>query len=137
MDTTLCTPRAARVRNDRGVAAVEFAFVVPLLVLFIFGIIEGGTRYAQQSQVNHYAFVAARDVAIQPTASPATIVDELNGSDSTSYAVSVQYLPAGSTSCSTAGAESVTVTVQATKTSATRMFGDYTLSGKGVARCEN
>ncbi len=44
-------------RDERGVAAVEFALIVPLLILFLFGIVEGGTRYTQQNQVNHWAYL--------------------------------------------------------------------------------
>lgn len=119
--------------RERGAAAVEFALVVPLLVAFLFGIVEGGTRYAQQSQVNHWAFLAARDLSIDPTVSAPTVVSALKGSDTTSYTVTST--PA--TACATAGTTSVTVTVKATKSSPTKLFGSYTLTGKGVARCEN
>lgn len=119
--------------RERGAAAVEFALVVPLLVAFLFGIVEGGTRYAQQSQVNHWAFIAARDLAIDPSKNATTVVNALKGSDSTTYVIS----SSPTTACSAAGTTSVTVTVQTTKTSPTRMFGSYTLTGRSVARCEN
>jgi Flp pilus assembly protein TadG len=119
--------------RERGAAAVEFALVVPLLVAFLFGIVEGGTRYAQQSQVNHWAFLAARDLSIDPSKSATSVVTALKGSDTTTYTTS----SSPSTACSVAGATSVTVTVKATKTSPTGLFGTYTLTGKGVARCEN
>ena len=123
----------ARRRADRGAAAVEFALVLPLIILVLFGIVEGGTRYAQQSQVNHWAFIAARDVAIDPSKTAISVVNGLKGSDATSYTVTSS--PA--TACSTPGQPSVTVTVKATKSSPTGMFGTYTIAGKGVARCEN
>ena len=119
--------------RERGAAAVEFALVVPLLVAFLFGIVEGGTRYAQQSQVNHWAFIAARDLSIDPSTSATSVVSTLKGSDTTTYTVS----SSPSTACSATGATSVTVTVQTVKTSPTRLFGSYTLTGTGVARCEN
>lgn len=119
--------------RERGAAAVEFALVVPLLVTFLFGIVEGGTRYAQQTQVNHWAFVAARDLAIDPTKSASTIVNSLKGSDTTTYTVT----STPSTKCTTAGANAVTVVVTATKASPTKLFGSYELTGTGVARCEN
>jgi Flp pilus assembly protein TadG len=119
--------------RERGAAAVEFALMVPLLVAFLFAIVEGGTRYAQQSQVNHWAFIAARDLSIDPSTNAATVVTGLKGSDTTTYTTS----STPSTACSVAGATSVTVTVQATKSSLTGLFGSYTLTGKGVARCEN
>lgn len=123
----------SRTSADRGAAAVEFALVLPLIVLVLFGIVEGGTRYAQQSQVNHWAFIAARDVAIDPSRSAVSVVSGLKGSDTTSYTVT----SSPSTACSTPGQRAVTVTVTATKTSPSGMFGSYTITGKGVARCEN
>lgn len=119
--------------RERGAAAVEFALVIPLLVTFLFGIVEGGTRYAQQSEVNHWAYVAARDLSIDPSKSATTIVNGLKGSDTTSYTATAS----PSTRCTSASTTAVTVVVTATKQSPTRLFGSYTLTGKGVARCEN
>ncbi|MCW2830862.1 MAG: hypothetical protein JWP31_1554 [Aeromicrobium sp.] len=119
--------------RERGAAAVEFALVVPLLILFLFGIVEGGTRNAQQSQVNHWAFIAARDLAIDPHKSATTVVTALKGSDTATYVVT----SSPGTACAAAGTTSVQVTVKTTKTSPTKLFGTYTITGKGVARCEN
>jgi Flp pilus assembly protein TadG len=120
-----------KISRERGAVAVEFALVVPLLVLFLFGIIEGGTRYTQQSEVNHWAFLVARDLSIDPTKNATTLVNALKGSDSTSYTVTA------TGNCTTAGTTAVTVTVSASHTSPSGMFGNYTVKGKGVARCEN
>ena len=114
--------------RERGAAAVEFALVVPLLVVFLFGIVEGGTRYAQQSQVNHWAFIAARDLAIDPGTSATSVVNGLKGDDTTSFVISTPNTCVDSATS--------TVTVRATKTSPTGLFGSYTITGKGVARCE-
>ncbi|MGA8851058.1 MAG: TadE/TadG family type IV pilus assembly protein [Aeromicrobium sp.] len=119
--------------RERGAVAVEFALVLPLLMAFLLGIIEGGTRYAQQTEVNHWAFIAARDLSIDPSTSATTVVDALKGSDTTTYAVT----SAPTTKCAAAGATQVSVTVAATKSSPTGLFPDYQLTGRGVARCEN
>lgn len=118
--------------HERGAVAVEFALVVPLLVLFLFGIVEGGTRYAQQNEVNHWAFLVARDLSIDPSKNATTLVNALKGSDPTTYAVSAT--PAGY--CSSPSTSQVTVTVRTTHTSLSGLFGSYTLVGRGVARCE-
>lgn len=119
--------------RERGAAAIEFALVIPVLITFLFGIVEGGTRYAQQNQVNHWAFLAARDLSIDPSKDATAIVDVLKGSDTTAYTVSATPID----KCAAAGASEVKVIVTTTKSSPTGLFGTYTITGKGVARCEN
>lgn len=46
--------RRAR-RDDRGAAAVEFALVVPVLLMVVFGIINYGVVFAQQISLNNAA----------------------------------------------------------------------------------
>lgn len=119
--------------RERGAAAVEFALIVPLLVLVIFGVVEGGTRYTQQNQVNHWAYMTARDLSIDPTKSASTLVAALKGSDSHTFNVAVS--PASL--CTSTTNNEVTVTITSPRTSPSGMFGSYTIKGKGVARCEN
>jgi Flp pilus assembly protein TadG len=57
-----------RLRGDRGVAAVEFAFIVPLLALFIFGIISFGLILSFKQDVTRAAAEGSRAGAV---ASPA------------------------------------------------------------------
>lgn len=118
--------------RERGAAAVEFALIVPLLVTFLFGIVEGGTRYSQQNEVNHWAYLVARDLSIDPTKSASSLVTSLKGSDSNTYTVVVS--PA--TLCTTTNKQ-VTVTISSPRTSPSGIFGSYTIKGKGEARCEN
>ena len=42
-------------RSERGAALVEFAVVMPLLILLLFGIMEAGWFFAQQVEVNNAA----------------------------------------------------------------------------------
>ena len=117
--------------QERGAAAVEFALIVPLLVAILVGVVEGGSRYAQQNEVNHWAYLTARDLSIDPTKSASSIVDGLKGSDTHSFTVSVAPAPL----CSTAG-DQVTVTITSPRTSPSGLFGSYTLRGEAIARCE-
>jgi len=119
--------------RDRGAAAVEFALIVPLLITFLFGIVEGGTRYTQQNQVNHWAYLVARDLSIDPTKSASGLVAGLKGSDSNAYAVAVT----PSALCTSTTNNEVTVTITSERQSLSGLFGGYTIKGKGVARCEN
>jgi Flp pilus assembly protein TadG len=50
--------------RDEGAAAVEFALVMPLLVLLIFGIIEFGGAYNAYITVTHAAREGARMAAV-------------------------------------------------------------------------
>lgn len=119
--------------RERGAVAVEFALIVPLLVTFLFGIVEGGTRYAQQNEVNHWAYIAARDLSIDPTKSATSIVATLKGSSTDPVTVTVS----PSSLCTSTTNNEVVVKVSATRQSPSGLFGSYTLDGKGVARCEN
>jgi Flp pilus assembly protein TadG len=56
-----------RRRRHRGAAAVEFALVVPLLVMILFGIMEFGYAFFIQSSVAGAARVGVRSYAINWT----------------------------------------------------------------------
>ncbi len=58
-------------RRDEGVAAVEFALVVPILLLLVFGIIGFGTLFGQQLALNNGIRQGAR-LEIVPGASSST-----------------------------------------------------------------
>jgi len=57
--------RLIRRRNgDEGAAAVEFALVLPILVVLLFGIIEFGMVFDAQLQVTHAAREGARMASV-------------------------------------------------------------------------
>lgn len=62
--------------NDRGAAAVEFALVLPLLLLLLFGIIDFGRAYHSKVTLTHAAREGARALALAPDAAAGT--DDLN-----------------------------------------------------------
>jgi Flp pilus assembly protein TadG len=51
-------------RDERGASLIEFALVLPLLVLLLFGIIEASWAFAQQNDVRHGAREGARLAAV-------------------------------------------------------------------------
>mgnify|MGYP001071427833 FL=1 len=58
-------PNPARARrDDRGVAAVEAALVLPILLLLIMGIIDLGRAFATKQEVTHAAREAVRVYAV-------------------------------------------------------------------------
>lgn len=58
--------RGARHRDQRGAAAVEFALVVPMMVMLLLGIITFGIAYTQSVALNNTAREGARFGASTP-----------------------------------------------------------------------
>ncbi|QZY28705.1 TadE/TadG family type IV pilus assembly protein [Nocardioides coralli] len=78
-----------RQARDRGAAAVEFALVVPLLIMLVFGIIDFGYLINRVSVVNNAARDAARVASLNGTEAEvsATATQALNGIPGTSVTV--------------------------------------------------
>ena len=64
--------RRAHAADDSGAAAVEFALVVPLLLLIVFGIINFGILFSQQLTINNAVREGARRAVVGDPASPRT-----------------------------------------------------------------
>src|SRR4051794_41334371 len=64
-----------RLRDERGASAVEFALIVPLLVLLVVGIVEFGHPFQVQGQLSAAAREGVRAMALQndPAAAPAAV----------------------------------------------------------------
>lgn len=58
--------RLSRRRGDGGAASIEFALVLPLLVLLVVGIIQFGRVYSLQIQLSGAANAGARYLAVFP-----------------------------------------------------------------------
>jgi len=59
--------RRGSVRSDRGAAAVEFALLLPLLVLIVFGLIDFGRAINTQITLTQAAREGARSLALGQT----------------------------------------------------------------------
>ena len=87
-------PRHVRDRDERGAALVEFALILPILVLFLFGIVEFGRAYSARIQLTSAVREGARAVALgddgvaatqagAPGLSPALATSQINANSCT------------------------------------------------------
>jgi Flp pilus assembly protein TadG len=127
---------------ERGAEAVEFALVVPVILLIVFGAIEFGRLYNEQIQLTGAARSAARVMAID---SLTVITDSnlqswapaLNPQLKASSNLSLTYINASgatASTCSTGG--TVTATLNYAAPLLTGLWGPtMSLSAKGVMPC--
>jgi len=125
-------------RRERGAVAAEFAVILPILILLIFGIVQLGLAFQRFEAVNAAAREGAR-VASLPTSSSADVctrvTSALSGTtfDTTPACSDVTIVG----NCS-ASDPSVTVTVAVDNLIEIPFFGQLsmTLTGTGDFRCE-
>jgi len=114
---------------------VEFALIVPLLLILVLGLIEFGYRYQRAAVLNNAAFVGARDFSIHQDPGRAQDAAEAanNGESIPGFAVAENC-----TSTDPAVVKNVTVTFGSAENSPTKFFGTdtFTINAKGAARCE-
>lgn len=72
--------RPQRIRGERGAAAVEFALVVPLLFMIVFGIIDFGFGFHAWDAAENAAREGARVAAVDPD--PAAIIQRARSASS-------------------------------------------------------
>ena len=99
--------------DERGAALVEFALILPLLVMFVFGIVEFGRFYNTRIQLTSAVREGARAAALGSDPTAATRAGA-PGLDPTKIIVS--YTPMAGSTCTGA---STTTTVLSTTTTAT------------------
>jgi Flp pilus assembly protein TadG len=127
---------ARRLRSERGASAVEFALIVPLLVLLVLGIAEFGHAFQVQGTLSAAAREGVRAMALQndQAAAKATVQ---NAAGWLSPAVTSSQITISPASCpATGGATNVRVTVSYRMPYLTGFFGSgLQLRGTGVMRC--
>ncbi len=125
--------RSVRLR-ERGAAAVEFALVLPVLMVLVMGIVEFGHAFQVQAQLSAAARDGARSAALGNDAGTAR-TQVKNSASTLNPAISNAQITVGS--CQTgATPPTVTVTVSYYMPYWTGFFGSgLTLTGKGVMPC--
>ena len=134
---------ASRRRSERGSAAVEFAILLPVLILILFGIIEFSIAYNHEQGLHAAAREGAR-VAALPQTTQATVIDRvrsalqgvMNTTDIQNATITVT--PSGNQPCNGAPAGThVVVTVSAPDDLAIPLYTKtLTLTGRGEFLCE-
>jgi Flp pilus assembly protein TadG len=125
--------------RERGAAAVEFALVLPVLILLILGIIDFGRMFNAQQTLTFAARSGARAMVLQNSTS-AAITAAQNGASAlgtlpaSAFSISPSACPAPGQTPS--GTLPTTITFTANYTfKGTGFFGSIPLQGKGVMLC--
>lgn len=133
-------PRSSRTdENDRGVAVVEFALIMPLLLMLVFGAIQFGLLFNRQQALHASAREGAR-LASLPSSTNAEItaraVGALDGIPLGTPTVTIT--PNLSQPCENRLGQTVIVEVTVPTTIEIPMWGteSKTLRGRGEFRCE-
>ena len=131
-----------RLRGERGAAAVEFAFIMPLLIVLVLGIAEFGRAFQVQGTLSAAAREGVRVMALQnDQAAAKTAVWKASTSlKPTIGAGDIQIKlvdgTAGTCPAINAGNTSIGLTITYRMPFLTDFFGSgITLTGKGVMRC--
>lgn len=124
-------------RRDEGAAAVEFALILPILLLLLMGIIDFGRAYNARITLTHAAREGVRIWALEGAASPVTAAARSH-ERTVDAATSLTGVTTSRTTC-TFGLET-RLTVSASFTYITPFIAELapsttTLSTEGVMRC--
>jgi len=126
-----------RLRDEHGAGAVEFAFIVPLLLMLVIGIAEFGHAFQVQGTLSAAAREGARVMALQndPAAARTAVRDAAPTLDPAITNAQITVTPAACPATSTPPAN-VRVTIAYPMPFLTGFFGaDIDLTGTGVMRC--
>ena len=126
-----------RLRDEHGAGAVEFAFIVPLLLVLVLGIAEFGHAFQVQGTLSAAAREGARVMALQndPAAARTAVRDAAPTLDPAVTDAQITVAPTACPLTSTTTAN-VRVTVDYPMPFLTDFFGaDIDLTGTGVMRC--
>lgn len=123
-----------RFRSERGAVAVEFALVVPVLFLMIFGIIEFGIIYNSQLQITAAVREGAREAALGTPAAQvrSEVIATASGLNPTLTASQIAITPA---TCTTGANVTVSITGYRAASITGLFTGGVPLEGSVVMRC--
>ncbi|UOY03079.1 TadE/TadG family type IV pilus assembly protein [Blastococcus sp. PRF04-17] len=126
-----------RIDDERGATAVEFAFIVPLLIVLVLGIAEFGHAFQVQGTLSAAAREGVRAMALQNDQG-AAIAAVQDAASSLDPAVTAAHITITPDVCPTTGGgtTNVRLTIDYPMPYLTGFFGSsLTLNGTGVMRC--
>ena len=129
--------RTARLHGERGAAAVEFALVVPLLLLCVFAIVSIARAFQVEGTLSAAAREAARTMALQNDSTAAQNAAIFAASVSSVTLTSGQVAVTPSTCTSQPAGTNVTVTITYTfqPTGSYAGGAGFPITSKAVVRC--
>ncbi|TQJ33285.1 TadE/TadG family type IV pilus assembly protein [Arthrobacter sp. SLBN-122] len=127
-----------RNRNEEGAAAVEFALILPVLLLILIGIIEFSLAFNAQLSLNQAAREGARYMAIHnSTGDASTAASNAAGRLAPASVTTTFSVTGGGTTCS--ANKQVTATTTYKLTTVTGFLDAFTgtivMTGKGTMQC--
>jgi Flp pilus assembly protein TadG len=132
--------RLARPERDRGSAAVEFAIVVPLLLVLVLGIINFGTWFGQQLSLNAAVREGARAAVVPATGRTADVTTLVRSSVSGIAMDPDDVAVTGGACPGTGGGQDLAVTATYVSPALAPLpipgFDTVTLRAEAVIRCE-
>jgi len=122
-------------RRDRGAVAAEFALMIPVLLMLIFGMVQLGLTYQRQSAVHAAAREGARVASLPTTTTNQACARSAAALAGTGFTAVPNCNVVGD--CSGAST-SVVVTITVPNTIEIPFYGTstFTLTGVGDFRCE-
>ncbi|WP_026553245.1 TadE family protein [Arthrobacter sp. H20] len=118
-------------QNETGAVAVEFALVLPILLLLVFGIVEFGRAYNTQVSLTHAAREGVRAMAIHNN----PVVARKAAKDAAvSLNPGLTDINFSSIASCVPGTQ-VTITINYTLSTITGIAGPFAMKGVGVMRC--
>lgn len=118
--------------KERGAAAVEFALLVPVLIMIILGIMEFGRAYNIQATLTNAARESARVMSINNSQTAARAAAQ-SATAQLKPALADGDVAFSAATC-TVGAQ-MTVTIRYSLSTMTAIAGPFAMTGKGTMLC--